>query len=208
MRTASVSSLLLVAVCGWALESGTPAPAATPEVQQLTARIAVLEQRLAQLEHPPVVAGAITIPAGSYASGTLLSAVDLENGKSAQVLIQCDVTFVAPGGKQVNVQGLCLMGVATAHVSTRRVTVELSQASLMRADQRLAVAPVQGWVVDPKDGITGPTGQVVPIPAPVREALATAAPDDAEKLLAATNPSITIPTGMAVTVVLAQPVVL
>lgn len=208
MRIMSIPSLILVAACSWALESGTPTPAATPEVQQLTARIAALEQRLALLERPAVAAGAITIPAGSYAAGRFLHGVDLENGKSAQVALQVDVSFVAPGGKQVNVKGLHLMGVATASVSTRRVTIELNHASLIRSDGLVTYAQAQGWVVDAQDGTNGPVGQVVPIPPAVLEAAAAAPSDYAAKILAASNPSIAIPSGLVVTVVLANPVAL
>ncbi len=101
------------------------------------------------------------IPAGSFAEATLLTGVFAPTeGSALPVTLRLDLSLTGPNRSRIPVQEAFLIGKATGEANSRRVVIQVSKLSYVKATGETIEVPLNGYVAD-DDGVMGLAGQYV-----------------------------------------------
>lgn len=102
----------------------------------------------------------LVIPAGSYANGHILSAVDAEVGGRGNLPIMVQVNFAweGPAGSRVAMRDSRLLGSANAMAGPERIAIDLKRLSYVLPSGREISADINGYVSDNINGQYGALG--------------------------------------------------
>lgn len=103
----------------------------------------------------------VRIPAGSFASCTLLTGIYAPTtGEPLPVLLRVDELAIGPNKSRVPIRGAFLVGKAQGDANSRRAIVQLVSLSLVLKDGTAVEVPVNGYIAD-NDGVQGVHGEYV-----------------------------------------------
>jgi len=103
----------------------------------------------------------VRVPAGSFASCTLLTGIYAPTtGEPLPVLLRVDELAIGPNKSRVPIRGAFLVGKAQGDANSHRAIVQLVSLSLVLGDGTAVEVPVNGYIAD-KDGVQGARGQYV-----------------------------------------------
>lgn len=106
----------------------------------------------------------LDIKNGAYANARLLGNLELQAGRSADVVITVDIEQVAADGKQTVYKGVLLTGTAKQAKIGDRIDVKLAKLVWVAASGQVVETKVDGFVSDSdgKDGVT-PSAKTMPV---------------------------------------------
>jgi len=97
----------------------------------------------------------LDIQAGAYANAHLLSNLELQAGKSAEVVIVADIEQVASDGKKVVYKNVRFFGTATQAKVGDRIDIKLSKAAYKADNGQSVEAKAVGLISNDNDGTAG-----------------------------------------------------
>ena len=96
----------------------------------------------------------LEITGGAFANGHLLADLDLQAGRSADVIIVADIEPLA-GSKQKAYKGLRFSGTASQSKIGDRIVIKLSKVVYVASDGKTIEATAEGYICDSHDGLSG-----------------------------------------------------